>query len=66
MPTTGLLTPRCSIFAMSRGSADSDEEVDRISRNSRPRYLKSVKMFRPATTRSSVPSTMKTNRKQVT
>ena len=66
MPTTGLLTPRCSIFAMSRGSADSEEEVDRISRNSRPRYLKSVRMFRPATIRSSVPSTMKTKRKQVT
>ncbi len=66
MPTTGLLTPRCSIFAMSRGSADSEEEVDRISRNSRPRYLKSEKTFMPAITRSSAPSTMKTNRKQVT
>ncbi len=66
MPTTGLLTPRCSIFAMSRGSADSEEEVDRISRNSRPRYLNSVRMFRPEITRSRMPSTMKTKRKQVT
>ena len=31
------LDPACSILAISRGSADSDEEVDTISRNSRPR-----------------------------
>ncbi len=66
MPTTGLLTPRCSIFAMSRGSADSEEEVDRISRNSRERYLNREKTFSPETSRSTAPSTMKTNRKQVT
>jgi response regulator of citrate/malate metabolism len=28
MPATGLLTPACSIFAMRRGSAVSDDEVE--------------------------------------
>ncbi len=65
MPTTGLLTPRCSIFAISRGSADSEEEVDRISRNSRARYFSSRKMLTPATSRSSAPSTTITNSRQV-
>jgi hypothetical protein len=27
MPTTGWLTPRCSIFAISRGSATSDDDA---------------------------------------
>ena len=34
IPTTGRETPRCSIFAMSRGSAVSDDEVATISRYS--------------------------------
>ena len=37
IPTTGLETPKCSILAISRGSAVSDDEEDTISRNSRPR-----------------------------
>ncbi|CAO0834204.1 hypothetical protein SMICM17S_01189 [Streptomyces microflavus] len=66
MPTTGLLTPRCSIFAMSRGRADSEEEVDRMSRNSRPRYFSSESRFTPATRRRIAPSTTKTKSPQVT
>ncbi len=31
--------PACSILAISRGSADSEDDVERISRNSRARYL---------------------------
>ena len=38
-PTTGLETPRCSILAIRRGSAASEEEVEKISRYSRARYF---------------------------
>ena len=55
MPTTGFATPRCSILAMSRGSADSDEEVPTISRYSRARYFIRLKMLIRATAYSSVP-----------
>ena len=48
-PTTGLETPRCSILAMRRGRAASEEEVEKISRYSRARYFISWKMFTPAT-----------------
>lgn len=65
MPTTGRLTPRCSILAMSRGSADSDDEVETISRNSRPRYFSSWKRLTLATSFVSVPSTMTMKSAQV-
>ncbi len=55
----------CSSFAISRGSAVSDDEVETISRYSRPRYFISLKIDRPVTARSSVPRTSTTNRKQV-
>ena len=55
MPTTGLATPRCSIFAMRRGSADSDEDVPTISRYSRARYFMRLKMLIRVTANSSVP-----------
>ena len=64
-PTVVRSTPACSIFAITRGSADSEEEVDRISRNSRARYLNRLKMFTPVATLRIVPSTPKTKRKQV-
>ena len=60
MPTTGFETPRCSILAMSRGSADSDDEVPTISRYSRPRYFMRLRMFTRVTACSSDPSTAKT------
>ncbi len=65
MPTTGRETPRCSIFAMSRGSADSDDDVERMRRNSRARYFSSSQTLTPATTRRIVPSTTKTKIRQV-
>ena len=65
MPTVVLSTPACSILAISRGSADSDEDVERISRNSRARYLKSEKMLMPATVFSSRPRTTNTKSTQV-
>jgi hypothetical protein len=37
IPAAGWLTPACSVFAISRGSVVSDDEVETISRNSRPR-----------------------------
>ena len=37
----------CSIFATSRGSAASDDEVETISRYSRARYFISEKMLTP-------------------
>ncbi len=46
---------------MRRGSAASDEEVEKISRYSRARYFMSRKMFTPATSRSTVPSTTTMN-----
>ena len=51
----GWSTPACSILAISRGSAVSDDDVDRISRNSRARYRNSEKMLTPVTTLSSGP-----------
>ena len=65
MPTTGLQTPACSIFAMRRGSAVSEDEVETMSRNSRPRYRSRAIRFRPATSRSSDPRTTTTNRAHV-
>ena len=47
MPTTARWMPRCSIFAMSRGSADSLEDVPTISRYSRARYFIRLKMLIP-------------------
>ena len=64
-PTTGLDTPRCSIFAIRRGSAASEEEVEKISRYSRPRYFISLKMLTPATTLSRPPRITTMNRAQV-
>ena len=66
MPTTGLDTPRCSILAIRRGRAASDEEVLTISRYSRARYFMSEKMFTPDTSLSTVPSTSTMNRMHVT
>ena len=57
--------PRCSIFAMRRGRADSEDEVERMRRNSRARYRKSEKTFTPVTTRRIVPRMRKTKIAQV-
>ena len=57
--------PRCSILATSRGSADSDDDVDTINRYSRARYFSSEKMLMPVTMRRMVPSTTMTNSAQV-
>jgi hypothetical protein len=50
--------PRCSIFAISLGSADSEDEVETMSRYSRARYFISAKMLTPAPTRRITPRTM--------
>ena len=63
-PTVERETPRCSILAISRGSADSEDDVDTIRRNSRARYLNSLKMLIPVTSLSSVPRITTTNAKQ--
>ena len=65
MPTVGLATPRCSILAISRGSADSDDEVDTISRYSRARYFNTLKMLIPVTSFSSSPKMPRTKMAQV-
>ena len=65
MPTTGFETPRCSILAMRRGSAASDDEVPTMSRYSRPRYFISEKMLTRVTANSSTPRTTAMKRKQV-
>ncbi len=65
MPTTGREMPRCSILATSRGSADSEDEVETISRYSRARYFSSAKMLIPVTIRRMVPSTTTMNSAQV-
>jgi hypothetical protein len=65
IPATGWLTPACSILAISRGSAVSDEDVARISRNSRPRYFISEKTFTPAMIRRIRPRTPNTKTAQV-
>ncbi len=49
MPATGFETPACSIFAMRRGSTTSLDEVETISRYSRPRYFIMRKMLTRAT-----------------
>ena len=64
-PTTGLETPRCSILAISRGSAASDDEVEKISRYSRARYFMSEKMFTPVTIFSIRPRITMMNSAQV-
>ena len=65
-PTVVWSTPACSILAISRGSADSEDEVDRISRNSRARYRNRLKTFTPVAIFRMLPSTTKTNSAQVT
>ena len=64
-PTVVRSTPACSSLAITRGSADSEDEVERISRNSRARYLNSRKMFTPAANLRTDPSTPKTKMMQV-
>ena len=61
MPATGFETPACSILAMSRGSTTSLDEVETMSRYSRPRYFIILKMFTRLTAQSSDPSTTTMN-----
>ena len=56
-PTTDLSTPACSILAIRRGRAVSEELVAKMSRYSRPRYFMRDRMLRPVTTFRTVPST---------
>ena len=65
IPATDLDTPTCSIFAMRRGSATSLDDVETMSRYSRPRNFMSLKMLTRATSQSSEPSTTTMKRAQV-
>ena len=65
MPTVDLSTPMCSIFRMRFGNADSEEDVAKINRNSRPKYLTSLKILNPVNTRRINPNTPKMKITQV-
>ena len=47
MPTTGLETPRCSIFTISRGRAVSEDEVATMSRYSWRRLVQDLEDVHP-------------------
>src|SRR5712692_2966769 len=63
-PTTGFAQPRYSSFAISRGRADSDEEVPSTMRISSPMYLRNFSMLKP-TDAAIDPSTMKMKNRHV-
>ena len=64
-PTVDWSTPAWPILAISRGRADSEDEVETISRNSRARYLNRLKMLTPVASFRIVPSTPKMKIAQV-
>ena len=65
MPTVDLSTPTCSILRIRFGKADSEEDVARISRYSRPKYLANLKMLNPVNSRRTSPKTPNTKMTQV-